>query len=74
MIMTTYNVSVPDNKNAFFLEILEMIGANYEKNDDGVVELSEQHKKILEERLKADKKDFIPARKAMSQLREKYGL
>ncbi|QIY83686.1 hypothetical protein HER18_09145 [Chryseobacterium sp. NEB161] len=72
--MTTYNVSVPDNKNAFFLEILEMIGANYEKNDDGVVELSEQHKKILEERLKADKKDFIPARKAMSQLREKYGL
>lgn len=72
--MTTYNVSVPDNKNAFFLEILEMIGANYEKNDDGVVVLSEQHKKILEERLKADKKDFIPARKAMSQLREKYGL
>ena len=72
--MTTYNVSIPDNKNSFFLEFLELIGAQYKKEKEDSFELSEQQKKILDERLKADKKDFIPARESLSKLREKYGL
>lgn len=72
--MTTYNVSIPDNKNDFFLEILEFIGAHYEKKSDDSFELPDEQKKILDERLKADKKDFVPAREAQKKLREKYGL
>ncbi len=72
--MTTYNVSIPDNKNSFFLEFLELIGAQYKKEKEDSFEFSEQQKKILDERLKADKKDFIPARESINKLREKYGL
>jgi hypothetical protein len=45
-----------------------------EEEKEDSFEFSEQQKKILDERLKADKKDFIPAREAQSKLREKYGL
>ncbi len=42
--------------------------------DNQSFELSLEQKKILDERLKADKQDFIPARKALNNLREKYCL
>lgn len=29
--MISYNVSIPDEKQSFFQEFLESIGANYEK-------------------------------------------
>ncbi|HLS29301.1 MAG TPA: DUF2683 family protein [Flavobacteriaceae bacterium] len=45
-----------------------------ESHKEDVFELSEAQKKILEERLKADKKDFIPAQKALNKLRQKYEL
>ncbi len=44
---------------------------SYKEND---FELSEVQKDILNERLKADKKDFIPARKALNKLRQDHGL
>ena len=37
-------------------------------------ELSNEQKKILDERLKADKKEFISARKALNNIRHKYAL
>lgn len=49
--MTTYNVSIPDNKNSFFLELLELIGAKYERKEENDV-ISEETKKMLDKRLK----------------------
>ena len=43
--MTTYNVSIPDNKDSFFREFLELIGAKYEKKQD-TFELSDEQKMI----------------------------
>lgn len=43
--MTTFNVSIPDNKISLFQDFLEMIGANYERKQDDF-QLSEQQKKI----------------------------
>lgn len=72
--MVVYNVSIPENKQEFFQEFLELIGAEYEKKQDDNFKLSEHQKKILEQRLKENKKNFIPARQVLKQLREKYEL
>jgi hypothetical protein len=71
--MITYNVIIPDNKQQFFQEFLELIGANYEQNNQEFF-ISDEQKKILDERLKEDKTSFISARESLSQLRKKYGL
>ena len=71
--MISYNVTIPDEKQSFFQEFLEIIGADYEKKQDDF-QLSEEQKKTLDERLKSDKKDFVPAREALNKLRQKYEL
>ena len=71
--MITYNVAIPDNKQQFFQEFLELIGANYEKNNQDYF-ITDEQKKILDQRLKEDKTSFVSARESLSQLREKYGL
>lgn len=71
--MISYNVSIPENKQEFFQEFLELIGANYEKNKDDF-SISNEQKKILDERLKEDKTNFVSARESLSQLRTKNGL
>lgn len=72
--MTTYSVTVPEDKTAFFLEFLELLGAKYRKENEDFFELTEEQKEILDERLEADKKDFISAREALNKLRQKYEL
>lgn len=62
--MISYNVTIPDEKQSFFQEFLEIIGADYEKKQNDF-QLSSEQKKILDERLKSDKKDFVPAREAL---------
>ena len=71
--MISYNVSIPENKQEFFQEFLELIGANYEKNNEDF-SINNEQKKILDERLKEDKSNFVSARESLSQLRTKYGL
>ncbi|GEM55538.1 hypothetical protein FB1_17590 [Flavobacterium branchiophilum NBRC 15030 = ATCC 35035] len=71
--MILYNVAIPDNKQQFFQEFLELIGANYEKENQNFF-ITDQQKNILDERLKEDKTSFISARESLSQLREKYDL
>jgi cell division septum initiation protein DivIVA len=56
--MTTFNVSIPDNKISFFQEFLDMIGARYEKKQEEI-ELTEKQKKTLDKALEQDKKTFI---------------
>jgi hypothetical protein len=71
--MITYNVTVPDNKEEFFQEFLDLIGASYNKENEDFF-LTDDQKKILDERLREDKSSFISARESLSQLRTKYGL
>jgi hypothetical protein len=71
--MITYNVAIPDNKQQFFQEFLELIGANYEKDNQDFF-ITDEQKKILDERLKEDKTSFVSARESLRQLRTKYGL
>lgn len=71
--MILYNVSIPENKQSFFQEFLDMIGVEYEKKQE-VFELTDKQKKVLDQRLKEDVKTFIPARESLKQLREKYEL
>jgi len=46
--MITYNVSIPENKQSFFQEFLDMIGADYEKKLDDF-KLSKEHKEMLDQ-------------------------
>lgn len=71
--MITYNVSIPENKQSFFQEFLDMIGADYEKKSDDF-KLTKEQKKILDQRLKQDKKSFVSAKDALNQVRKKYEL
>lgn len=71
--MISYNVSIPENKQSFFQEFLDMIGADYEKKSDDF-KLSKEQKKILDNRLKEDKKNFTPAKEVLKQVRQKYDL
>lgn len=71
--MTTYNVSIPESKNDFFLEFLELIGAEYEQTENDSI-LSDEIKKMLDDRLKTSKEKYVPARKAIQNVRKKYGL
>ncbi len=71
--MINYNVSVPENKEIAFQDFLEMIGADYEKNTDELI-ISDELKKILDERLKEAQTTFIPARESLDEIREQYEL
>jgi len=44
--MTTFNVSVPEDKTSFFLEVLELIGATYETKEREF-QLTEEQKDFL---------------------------
>jgi len=72
--MVSYKVDVPESKESFFQEFLEMIGAAYEKNHSQQFELSDAHIKTLDERLESDKGEFVSARESLEKLRKTYGL
>lgn len=72
--MVSYKVNVPENKQSFFQEFLEMIGAEYEKNHSQELELSDEQIKTLDNRLESDKNEFVSARESLEKLRKTYGL
>lgn len=69
--MTTFRVTIPDDKTSFFLQFIELIGANAESED---FELTHEIKEMLDERLKTDESLFIPAREAINKIAHKYGI
>lgn len=71
--MVSYKVFIPENKQSFFQEFLDIIGADYEIISDNF-ELSDSQKLMLDKRLKLDKNDFTSAQEALNEAREKYGL
>ncbi len=72
--MTTFNVSIPDNKISFFQEFLDMIGARYEKTDDNGFVLSEEQKKILDSQDDVPLSEYQDNDEFLDELKKEYGL
>ncbi len=72
--MTTYNVSIPDSKNAFFLEFLELIGAEYNKEDEMDFQLTEEQQQILLEQGNISVDECIDANDFFQEMKNKYDL
>jgi hypothetical protein len=72
--MVSYKVNVPESKQSFFQEFLDLIGAEYEKNQNADFELSDAQKETLDQRLKSEKNEFVSARESLEKLRKTYGL
>jgi hypothetical protein len=72
--MTTYNVSIPDDKNSFFLEFLELIGAKYTKENEDSFELSDEQKKILDSQANLNISEYQDNDEFLDELKKEYGL
>lgn len=71
--MTTFKVSVPEDKTSFFLEVLELIGATYESKEN-VFKLTEEQKRFLMSQNDVSLEDCKSADFVFEDLKEKYGL
>ncbi|MCX2680500.1 hypothetical protein OOZ15_11155 [Galbibacter sp. EGI 63066] len=69
--MTTFNVSIPENKMSFFLEFLELIGAKY-KIDETDFELTEEQKAFLIKQNDVPVEACTSAEEVYKNLKEKY--
>lgn len=67
--MTTFKVSVPEDKTSFFLEI----GATYEAKD-GAFQLTEEQKRFLLAQNEVPIEECTPAMAVYEDLKAKYGL
>lgn len=71
--MTTYKVSVPEDKTSFFLEVLELIGATYESKEQSFKLTEEQQQFLLSQ-------NDVPLDRCKSsdavfeEVKERYGL
>jgi len=79
--METFKVTIPEDKKAFFLQFLELIGATFKKENTSSIVAEEQteylsktQQEILENRLSDDNAVFLDAREEQNKLKEKYGL
>ena len=71
--MTTFKVSVPEDKASFFLEVLELIGATYESKEN-IFELNEEQKRFLLSQNEVPLEDCQSADLVFEELKVKYGL
>ena len=72
--MTTYNVSIPDGKNSFFLEFLELIGAQYKKEDEIDCVLTQEQKQILLQQEHISLDQCMDAEDFYKEMKKKYDL
>lgn len=72
--MTTFNVSIPENKIPFFEEFLDMMGASYEKKEEGIFQLTDEQKKILLDQENISLDDCTDAEVFYNELKQKYEL
>lgn len=45
-----------------------------EEEEQVIFDIPDWYKEVLDERLKCEKKDFIPVQKSLNKIREKHGL
>lgn len=72
-MMTTYNVTIPENKKSFFLEFLKLIDAQYEKKDVQKFQVSAQQKQILDREENLPLSAYQDHDEFLEELKEEYG-
>lgn len=71
--MTTFKVSIPEDKTSFFLEVLELIGATYESKETGF-KLTKEQKQFLISQNDVPLEDCTSADLVFEDLKQKYDL
>lgn len=71
--MTTFKVSVPEDKTSFFLEVLELIGATYESKENGF-KLTKEQEQFLISQNNVSLEDCKSPDFVFENLKEKYDL
>ena len=72
--MVTYNVSIPENKQSFSQEFLDMIGAQYKKEEEIDFQLTDQQKQVLLEQENISLDDCMDADDFLKEMKKKYEL
>lgn len=72
--MITYNVSIPEDKQSFFQEFLELIGAQYKKEDEIDFELTQEQKQILLQQENISLDQCMDAEDFYKEMKKKYDL
>jgi hypothetical protein len=72
--MNIYKVTVPENKNTFFLEFLETIGAKYVKKNVNKFTLSKEQMNILDSQDDLNESDFFDSDSFIDELKKQNGL
>ncbi|MBB2952469.1 MULTISPECIES: hypothetical protein [unclassified Sphingobacterium] len=73
MSMTTFKVSVPEDKTSFFLEVLELIGATYESKETNF-KLTDEQEQFLLSQNDVSLDDCQPANLVFEELKVKYSV
>ncbi|MGB6093946.1 MAG: hypothetical protein WBF83_09320 [Moheibacter sp.] len=72
--MIFYNVSIPESKESFFQEFLELIGAQYKKEDEIDFLLTDEQKKVLLDQENISLDDCKDADDFYEEMKKKYDL
>lgn len=72
--MITYNVSIPEDKQSFFREFFDMIGADYEKKESIDFELTQEQKQILLQQEHISLDQCMDAEDFYKEMKKKYDL
>lgn len=67
--MKTFSVTIPDDKTSFFLEFLELIGGNFEKQE---FELTSEQKEFLLRQNKVPLDECISIHESYERLKAKH--
>ena len=70
--MKQITLNISDSNFPFFMELVEKLGIEIAQQDDLVI--TDEMKKVLDQRLKEDKSTYTPARESLNKIRAKYGL
>lgn len=73
--MTQITIQLKDKEEETFVEtFLKKMKIHFEKNDEDDFELTEEMKRVIDERLKEDKSTAVDASESLRKIRSKYGL
>lgn len=73
--MTQITIQLKDKEEETFVEtFLKKMKIHFEKNEDIDLELTEEMKRVIDERLKEDKSTAVDASESLRKIRSKYGL
>ena len=73
--MTQITIQLKDKEEETFVEtFLKKMKIHFEKNEDLDLELTDEMKRVIDERLKEDKSTAVDASESLIKIRSKYGL